>query len=76
VFGAGFLPLYTMQPNTTLRLTSVKLTVTSDIQQGGVGKPGASEVLLGITQPHSSMMLEDCVFETACDSPVLFQLLV
>jgi hypothetical protein len=72
-FGAGFVPLTTMQPHTTLRLTSVKLAVTSDVEQGGVVKD-LQQFLLGVSHPSSAIVLEKCTFETTFDSPVMFGL--
>jgi hypothetical protein len=76
-FGAaGFVPLTTMQPITTLRLTSVKLTVTSGIEEGASTPGSIPTGLLLTSEPSSSFILEDCVFETAVDSPVISQLVV
>jgi hypothetical protein len=74
-FGAGFVPLTTAHPHSILRLTAVKVTVTSDIEED-VSNPDASGLLLGTTQPHSSLILEDCVFETTFESPVMSELVV
>jgi hypothetical protein len=65
-FGAGFASLGTLKPHTTLRLTSVKLTVTNGVERD-VSSSGM--MMLGTCKPHTSLVLEDCVFETACDSP-------
>jgi hypothetical protein len=67
-----------MQPNTVLRLTAVKLTVTSDIEEHlkDLSNPdNVRRVSLTNTRPHSSLILEDCVFESAFDSPMLSQLM-
>jgi hypothetical protein len=73
-FGAGFAPLTTSQPHSTVRLTSVKLTATSDAKED-VSKPGSLQSFLVIsTQPQSSFILEDCVFEATFDSPAMYGL--
>jgi hypothetical protein len=75
-FGAGFVPLTTMQPNITLRLTSMKLTVTPDIEADASKSGSIRSALLLTSKPHCSFILEGCVFETAVDSPKMSQLLV
>jgi hypothetical protein len=65
------MPLTTVQPCTTLCLTAVKLTVSSDVE-ADVSTPGS--ILLGTSAPHSSLILEDCVFETKYDSTVMSRL--
>jgi hypothetical protein len=56
-------------------MTAVKVTVNSDVEED-ISKPDAATVLFPIPYPHSSVILEDCVFETAVDSPVMFDLLL
>jgi hypothetical protein len=75
VFGAGFLPLTTFQPHTTLCLTSMKLTATDDYETNK-NKPNSQKFVLVTTLPHSSIVLEDCVFETSLDSPLMCGLVV
>jgi hypothetical protein len=73
-FGAGFMPFTTNQPSTTLRLTAVKLTVNADVEED-VRKPGSiKRMLIGICHANSTIILEDCVFETTFGSPVMNQL--
>jgi hypothetical protein len=73
-FGAGFVPLTTMHPHTTYRLTSVKLAVTSDVEKD-VADPDGIRILLISSTLESSFILEDCIFETALDTPAMSRLL-
>jgi hypothetical protein len=74
-FGAGFMPFTTNQPSAILRLTAVKLTVNTGVEED-VTKPGSiSRMLIGICHANSTIILEDCVFETTFDSPVMCELM-
>jgi hypothetical protein len=75
-FGAGSHPLIACQPYTTLRLTSVTLTVNDDVVEDLSKADSVISTVAGTSAPHSSLILEDCVFETACQSPVLSRLSV
>jgi hypothetical protein len=65
-----------MQPHTTVCLRAVKLIVTSDIEEDMIKLASLQRVLLVTSERQSSIILEDCVFETTFTCPVMSRLVV
>jgi hypothetical protein len=66
--GKNSLPFLPVRLLSTIRLTDVRLVAARALESELLSMADGT-VLLGVSQPTTSLILEDCTFEAAFDTP-------